>query len=305
MSRPPSRPPTQQRSAQAAGYYLDSFYDVLMAVVGSLTLRRVQRQTLPDGRRLPPMETIEYIQADRKREEHQGFFGYRLRSNGRDIYRPSPRTALIKRCDLQKAFHVNFDDREYTACPMQAFPTRDEIARAETVPQPSDQTAPSVLVETETVDTGERRELFGRPARHVITTRRVIPLTGSNCRESQTVTDGWYIDLDTGLSCDPWWSSKSGHAFLTIHKQGEQPERPTFKDIGEPERGYVVLSRSTPGGSELEVTHLSTVAIDPVIFEVPTNFSLVERIRQEPVPPLVIRLKQAYNRLKRRARVVA
>jgi hypothetical protein len=144
----------------------------------------------------------------------------------------------------------------------------------------------------------------------VITTRRVIPLTGSKRRESQTVTDGWYIDLDTGLSCDPLWgSSKSGHAFLTIHKQGEQPERPTFQDIGEPERGCVVLSRSTPGGSELEVTelevtHLSTIAIDPVIFEVPTNFSLVERIRQEPVPPLVIRLKQAYERLKRRTRVV-
>jgi hypothetical protein len=38
---------------------------------------------------------------------------------------------------------------------------------------------------------------------------------------------------------------------------------------------------------------------------VPTNFSLVERIREEPVPPLVIRLKQAYEHLKRRARVVA
>ena len=47
-------------------------------VVGSLTLHRVYRHTLPDGRRLPPTETIEYIQADRKREEHRGFFGYRL-----------------------------------------------------------------------------------------------------------------------------------------------------------------------------------------------------------------------------------
>jgi hypothetical protein len=59
----------------------------------------------------------------------------------------------------------------------------------------------------------------------VITTRRVIPLTGSSGRESQTVTDGWYIDLDTALSCDPWWrSSGSGHAFVTTHRHGEQPE---------------------------------------------------------------------------------
>jgi hypothetical protein len=91
-----------------------------------------------------------------------------------------------------------------------------------------------------------------------------------------------------------------------MHKQGDQPDRPTFKDIGEPERGYAVLSRSTQGGSvlELELTHLSTVAIDPALFEVPANFSLVEQIRQEPAPPFVIRLKQVYERLKYRARVV-
>jgi hypothetical protein len=56
---------------------------------------------------------------------------------------------------------------------------------------------------------------------------------------------------------------------------------------------------------ELEVTHLSTVAMDPALFEVPAHFSLVERIRQEPVPPLVIRFKQAYERLTHSARIVA
>jgi hypothetical protein len=218
------------------------------------------------------------------------------------MYRPGPRTALIKRCDLKTVFLVNFDDREYAAWPSEEFPKRDEMrARAEAVGQPP---APTVLVETETIDTGERREFFGRPARHVITTRRVVPLPGSRRQESRTVTDGWYIDLDTGLSCDPWGSARSGHAFLSSHIQGDQADRPTFKNIGEPERGYVVLSRSTTGGSvldELEVTHFSTVVIDPAIFEVPTHFSLVEQIRQEPGPPLVIRLKQAYERVKHRA----
>jgi hypothetical protein len=142
----------------------------------------------------------------------------------------------------------------------------------------------------------------------VITTQRVIPLTGSTRHEIQTVTDGWYIDLNTSLSCDPWWQSTgSANAFLIGHKQGAQPDRPTFTNIGETERGFMVVSRSTSGASvlELEVTHLSTVALDPALFEVPDGFSLVERIRQEPVPPLVIRLKQAYERLKHRALVFA
>jgi len=274
-----------------------------MAVTGSLTLHRVRRHTLPDGRRPPPLETIEYFQPDRKREEHRGYAGYRFGPRSRDIYRRGPRTALITRCDLGQAFQVNFDDRQYTACPLQSFPTRDELrARVDGVEQSRVETAPTVLVETETIDTGDRRELFGRSARHVMTTRRVIPLSGSRSRESKTVTDGWYIDLDTRVSCDPWWSSGSGHAFVSILAKGEQPETPAFKDIGEPERGYVVLSRSTQDGSvtELEVTHLSTVAIDPALFEVPANFSLVEWIRQDPVPPLAIRMKQAYDRLKHR-----
>lgn len=274
-----------------------------MAVVGSLTLRRVRREMRPDGRRLPPAETTEYIQADRKREEHRGFFGYRLHADGRDWYRPSPRTALITRCDLKTVFLVNCDDREYTASCIAAFPTRDDMRpRAEAIEQPPVE-APTVLVETETIDTGERKEFFGRPARHVITTRRVVPLAGSRRQESQTVADAWYIDLDTSLCCDPWWWGRSAHAFLSTHRRGDPAENVTFKDLGEPERGYAVLSRSTSDGSVLEhqLTHLSTAAIDPALFEVPTHFSLVERIHQEPVPPLVIRLQQAYERFKNRA----
>jgi len=275
-----------------------------MGVAGSLTIHRVQRQTLPDGRRLPPIEAIEYIQADRKREEYRGYVGYRFRANGRDLYRRNPRTALVTRCDLGNVFLVNFDDGEYTTWPIPAFSTPEEIrARAGSVRQSPAQ-APTILVETETVDTGERKELFGRPARHVITTQRILPVSGSRHPESQTVTDGWYIDLDTSLSCDPWWQSTgTAGVFLLGYKEGSEPDRPTFTNIGEAERGFVVVSRTTSGGSvlELEVTHLSTVTLDPILFEVPNGFSLVEQIRQEPVPPLVIRWKQAYELLKRRS----
>jgi len=178
------------------------------------------------------------------------------------------------------------------------------------------QREPTVLVETETVDTGERKELFGHTARHIVTTRRTIPLAGAKYGADSAVTDGWYIDLMTHISCDPWWHLvRSGHAFLTVRQQGEPDDVPTFKDVGEPERGFVVTSQQTSSGTitlrdgstrphvstwETEVTELSTAAIDPALFEIPSGFKLVERIRQEPVPPLVIRLKQAYERLVRR-----
>ena len=287
-----------------------------MSVAKELTIRRTDRRTMPDDRRLPPTESIEYLQADRRRREHWGSFGYRLRSNGRTMFRPTPRTALITRCDLKQTFHLNLDDREYAASPLQTFRTREEmLARAAASGQlvVAPQREPTVLVETETVDTGERKELFGHTARHVVSTRRLIPLARAKRGADSTVTDGWYIDLDTHISCEPSWrSARSGHAFLTVHQQGQEGDVPTFKDTGEPESGFAVASKRTSSGTitspdgstrqhvstwETEVTELSTAAIDPALFEVPSGFRLVERIRQEPVPPLVIRLKQAYERL--------
>jgi hypothetical protein len=38
-------------------------------------------------------------------------------------------------------------------------------------------------------------------ARHVITTTKTSPLEGSHGEPRETVTDGWYIDLDPQLSC--------------------------------------------------------------------------------------------------------
>ena len=271
-----------------------------MTVAGSLTLRRVHRHPLTGGRRLPDTESVEYMQSDRRREEHRGFSGYRFRPNGRDLYRPAPHTALIKRCDLQKTFLINFDDREYTEWPLPPEPTRQRLkARAESAPS-TDAPAPTIRVQTETVDTGERKDMFGWSARHVITTRREAPLTGSVREARVSVIDGWYIDLDTGLTCEPW--AGVGHGFAVAYKEGEEPPRPIFENIGEPERGFP-LRFSTTGGFEIEVTELSTDTLDPSLFEVPAGFSRVEQIRQEPVPPLVIRLKQVFERLKRRWKI--
>src|SRR5438309_9486244 len=109
-----------------------------MSVAGSLTIVHVNRHTFASRRDLAPTEHTEYIQADRRREEHRSYSGYRLWRNGGDIYRPSPRTALIRRCDLKQIFHVNFDDRQYAADPMTDVARFEEMsARAAAAgPQP-------------------------------------------------------------------------------------------------------------------------------------------------------------------------
>jgi hypothetical protein len=289
-----------------------------MAAPENLTIRRIEQQTLPDDRRVPPSESVEYFKTDRRREERTGHFGYRLSPRGRDMYRRAPRTALITRCDLRRQFLVNLDDRQFTAGPLPALPNLEGMrAPAAAIGDVPKRRTPTVLVETETVAIAERREFFGYTARHVVTTRRIIPLEGAKRGPSIIMTDGWYIDLETYLLCDSWdRASRSGHAFLTVHRQGEEGDFPTFKDVGEPERGYPVLTRSTSSDTltvngnlkaftslrEMEITHLSTEPINPMMFEIPPEFMLVERIRQDPLPPLLIRLKNLYDRVRRHAR---
>ena len=222
---------------------------------------------------------------------------------------------MITRCDLKQVFHLNLDDREYAALERPAYPDVHDL-RAAAGRQESVLTRdPTVLVETETVDTRERKELFGHSARRVITTTRVTPLAGPQRPSTHTVTDGWYIDLDTQCSCDPPWRPAVGQAFLTLHKAGEKGDVPTFTNVGEPERGYALSRRVTSqhnltlaDGSvtevtsvlETAVTDLSMAAIEPGTFEIPPGFQLVEAIRQEPKPPLMVRWKRTYDRVARR-----
>jgi hypothetical protein len=276
-----------------------------MTVAGSLTVRRIMRHGLGGGRRLPPVTSTEYVQADRRRDEHRGMSGYRLWPNGRDIYRAGPRTALIKRCDLQRTFLINFEDRQFSEWPVVPVPSPEALRPPVGSRAPVDPPAPTIRVETETVDTGERKDIFGRPARHVITTQRRIPLAASPGEAHQTVMDGWYIDLDTRLTCEAW--AESGHGVAFVYINGDPPPIPVFENIGKPEHGYAVYLRTTDSDSvmEMEVTELSTDPLDPSLFEVPAGFRQVEMIRQEPTPPLVIRLKQVYDRVTRHMRLGA
>lgn len=51
----------------------------------------------------------------------------------------------------------------------------------------------TVNVWYETTDTGERREMFGQTASHLITRERRVADAGACSGNSETVTDGWYI----------------------------------------------------------------------------------------------------------------
>jgi hypothetical protein len=265
-------------------------------------------------------EKITYVQNDRRRVEVHRQSPQSLRLGGPTVFLPDPPIVSITRCDLDQIFVLNLEDREYMSMPLTKLPSREAFqARAAQQSQPAPQ--PTLMIETTTKDAGERKEMFGFTARHVITTRKQIPLVELGQTPQETVTDGWYIDLDAALSCDR--ASFGSLAFLTagLTKKGEPPQFPvlTFKSIGNPERGFALTTKelyrdnvSSPAepartiesfSNEMQVTEISKEPLDPALFEVPKNFRKVSQIRHFAVVPYWMRslgwLDYYWTRLKR------
>ena len=117
-----------------------------------------------------------------------------------------PRIVTIVRPDLGQQFDLNLDASQYAQRPLYSPPqklqplTKEELqARGIKMPPPAEPAKPTFRIETVTKDTGERKEMFGYLARHVITTRREISLEGSRRAAQEMTTDGWYIDLEPQL----------------------------------------------------------------------------------------------------------
>jgi len=264
-------------------------------------------------------ERTEYFQQDRKRTEHRSFSRGGRTWYGADATLYGPRIASIIRCDLGQSFELNLDGREFT---ISSYPPKFLTAKLEAPGMPSwddfpkaySASKPTFRIETTTVDTGERKEIFGRQARHVITTRKEIPFEGSTRSVQETVTDGWYIDLDINLSCAPKHPDGTRIYTLTaVYPMGSNRpvEKPEFIDHGEPETGFVIrakrsfVSASAPGPAgevarpSVTETDIELVEgpLDPSLFEVPPDFRRVRFIDTSPPRASASSLSSPWDRL--------
>jgi hypothetical protein len=261
--------------------------------------------------RLPDRNQTEFIQTDRKRTEGRDKLPFPSGSEAR-IWVQGPRTASIVRCDLGLAYALNLDNRTYTSAAYPWPPVPTEAERRAYADRVSKEPArkPTISVEINTVDTGERKEIFGHTARHVVTTRRDVPLEGSAHSLQEYVTDGWYIELDTRLACDPKPPAGSFYyGFATLSVNGQLADVPVLKLIGKPETGFALSTKMTSlprdAGEtskdqhasvyETEVVGLSVGPLDPALFEIPAGFVRVDRMDYYHSMPFWIRwLSQAH-----------
>lgn len=252
-------------------------------------------------------EQTVFLEADRSRTEYRSAT-VAVHGDGTLDTRPGPSLASIARCDLGQIFGMNLEDREYAAAAYPAFKlTKEQLeARLNEMKERRDNIfhkvapwVPTVREETATVDTGERKNFYGHEARHLIKTWKQTPLSGSHLEPQDNVTDGWYIDLDTSISCEfrrPRRNDEPRHEYYAAGT-----ERFEIIDDGLRETGFAIerkhssrsigrlpdgTKRPTVYSNEEKITEFYEGPLNPALFEVPSNFRKVREVRSE--PPLTL-----------------
>lgn len=166
-----------------------------------------------------------------------------------------------------------------------------------------------VITATEIItDTGERREMFGYTARHIIT-KSFAEASPTACDQYpvERETDGWYIDLLYGFNCSPDLSGARGKPGEISSAAGEGPyfsmpvgyldlrRKPrkgcsgsSYDDVWQSKRigtarfGYPVLltvkSRQKDTKTSItthEVTDIANTELDQSLFEIPAGFTRI------------------------------
>jgi len=179
--------------------------------------------------------------------------------------------ANIYQCDQGTRIFLNESSKTYNSSPADPLEMRAKAPPASEIPLSGGE----VTVTTDSVDTGERRQVGSYQARHVKTTITVEPGPGAVSHKSTTEIDGWYLDLP-GLYCQEIGKGKMGWSTAWPGRR----DRIVFKQIGAAARGFAIEETNTKserGRVSVQKTELLEVSEKPLhesLFEVPPGYSL-------------------------------
>ena len=234
-----------------------------------------------------PITRIEYVCGLNTRSESRSCKGRIATAPPAGIrYENGPLRAYIFNRDLGYRFELEPATRLYTAfrvneygSPIWMKPRRIEPAK------PSGKTIHNHI---DTIDTSERREIFGYIARRVITRSRQ---TRDSELLSESECDGWYIDPPAvWLHLHP--PPKPGAYYHLSCGAGERNDY-QFTETGKRETGFLLLATRThkssfqdeTGNSRLyesvhheEVTEFSEAPLEPDLFVPPRDFKRVPQL---------------------------
>ncbi|HEY2913041.1 MAG TPA: hypothetical protein VGK21_06755 [Candidatus Angelobacter sp.] len=161
------------------------------------------------------------------------------------------------------------------------------------------------VINTDVVDTDERKEMFGHTARHLITKEK---RTGGpeNCYGGKTETeiDGWYIDYDVMPASQRPKTGVSAHLVSHVGGMGSShcsdkiETHRTGPQTGFPLKEMITLTGETTlpdnsassykSVSQIEVVEFAESPLDPALFKVPADFRKVDHLTDPTQRPLAL-----------------
>ncbi len=144
----------------------------------------------------------------------------------------------------------------------------------------------------ETVETGERRQFFGRTAKHPIIRSRQVADPGACGLSQESVRDRWYIP-------ESELRPTRGYYYLAVTApMGGRICRDKMIFHGNPAPpGITVLERN--GSFATEMLELPDAPLDKKLFEVPSGFEKVDSLPGEPTISAYQRLAWEWAQLER------
>jgi hypothetical protein len=236
----------------------------------------------------------EYLAADRLRNEWQ--------TQARDGNGPNMAT-IILRGERDSVFMLDLTAHEYVT-----YETNLRSASVGIKPKPMTESGGTLQIWIDNTDTGERKEIFGHIARHIITREKRVPGDGACSKASMSETDGWYIDS----SIMPEWRQpkKNTFAFATLVVASEVSAGSTDKCANKMDKLQVHRTGAETGfpikitttlQSEItqadgsahaisstwgsEVVELKEGPLELALFDVPKDFQRVESLRNWAAKP--------------------
>lgn len=214
-------------------------------------------------------ETTIYVKGMRKRTETGSTMGL------------PPRPVEIQQCDLQRTVKLNDKKKLYYIEPFRSQEeiSDDQVKAAKTkLPDSKPRKGGTIYNYYHIKDTGERKKIHGFTARHIWTTRRMVPSADACMMKDSMIikTDGWYIDLPE-FNCPV----NNGGYYNGGMGKLDCMDRFVTKQTGKGKLGFPLTETTTMimGGqtsefnSSMETIELSTAKLDSMLFEIPPGYT--------------------------------
>jgi hypothetical protein len=178
----------------------------------------------------------------------------------------------LTQCDLKRGVRIMPESQAYM---IDAWSAAQSVEPTTATEKTQAVTKGGVITSTITTkDTGERKQMFGYTAKHIITTiEHSSSPDACSVNKTKMEMDGWYIDAAFVLNCE---NEHYGKNYRNQVKEGCQ-DRYESKQIGKPKTGYPVWEKMTMfdgNGKEsmswtTEVIELSNATLDAALFDGP------------------------------------